>query len=41
MTREIEEALRRTDDPDARLHTHDEVIRSRQERIDRARDTPC
>jgi len=41
MTREIEEALRQTDDPNASLHPHEEAIRSRQERIDRARDTPC
>lgn len=41
MTREVEEALREANDPNAKLYTHEEVIRSMQERIDRARDKPC
>ncbi len=41
MTREVEEALRETDDPNARLYTHEEVMQAMQERISRARDEPC
>lgn len=41
MTREVEEALREANDPNAKLYTHEEVIQSMQERIDRARDKPC
>lgn len=41
MTREVEEALREADDPNAKLYTHEEVMQAMQERIDRARDKPC
>ncbi|NJM31987.1 MAG: hypothetical protein HC848_02710 [Limnobacter sp.] len=41
MTREVEEALREINDPDAKLYTHEEVMQAMQERIDRARDKPC
>ena len=41
MTREVEEALRDADDPNAKLYTHEEVMQSMQERIDQARDKPC
>ena len=40
MTREVEEALREADDPNAKSYTHDEVMQAMQERIDRARDKP-
>ncbi len=40
MTREVEEALREADDPNAKSYTHDEVMQATQERIDRARDKP-
>lgn len=38
MTREVEEALREADDPNAKSYTHEEVMQAMQERIDRARD---
>ena len=41
MTREVEEALREVDDPNAKLYSHEEVMQAMQERIDRARDKPC
>lgn len=41
MTREIEEALREADDPNARSYTHEEIMQAMQEHIDRARDKPC
>ncbi|MBW7899999.1 MAG: hypothetical protein H3C26_00855 [Rhodocyclaceae bacterium] len=41
MTREVEEALRKADDPNARSYTHEEVMQAMQERIDQARDKPC
>lgn len=41
MTREVEEALREADDPNARLYTHEEVMQAMQARIDQARDKPC
>lgn len=41
VTREVEEALRAADDPNAKLYTHEEVMLSMQQRIDRARDKPC
>ena len=41
MTREVEEALREANDPNAKLYTHEEVMQAMQERIDRARDKPC
>jgi hypothetical protein len=41
MTREVEEALREADDPNARLYTHEEVLQAMQERIDRTGDQPC
>lgn len=41
MTREVEEALREANDPNAKLYAHEEVMQAVQERIDRARDKPC
>ncbi|TCJ20150.1 hypothetical protein EZJ19_00830 [Parasulfuritortus cantonensis] len=41
MTREVEEALREADDPNAKTYTHEEVMQAMQERIDRVRDKPC
>lgn len=41
MTREVEEALREADDPNAKSYSHEEVMQAMQERIDRARDKPC
>jgi len=41
MTREVEEALREADDPNAKSYTHEEVMRATQELIDQARDKPC
>jgi hypothetical protein len=41
MTREIEEALREADSPNARSYIHEEVIQAMQERIDQTRDKPC
>lgn len=41
MTREVEEALREANVPNAKLYTHEEVMQAMQERIDRARDKPC
>lgn len=41
MTREVEEALREADAPNAKSYTHEEVMQAMQERIDRARDKPC
>ncbi len=41
ITREVEEALREANDPNAKLYTHEEVMQAMQERIDRARDKPC
>ncbi len=41
MTREVEEALREADDPNAKSYTHEEVMQAMQKRIDRARDKPC
>jgi hypothetical protein len=41
MSREVEEALREADDPNARLYTHEEVLQAMQERIDRTGDQPC
>ncbi|EMV7341459.1 hypothetical protein ACN5YB_006755, partial [Pseudomonas aeruginosa] len=41
MTREVEEALREADDPNAKSYTHEEVMRAMQELIDQARDKPC
>ena len=38
MTREVEEALREDDDPNAKSYTNEEVMQAMQERIDRARD---
>ena len=40
MTREVEEALREVDAPNAKSHTHEEVMQAMQERINRARDKP-
>ena len=41
MTREIGEALREADDPNAKSYTHEEVMQAMQVRIDQARDKPC
>lgn len=41
MTREVEEALREADDPNAKFYTNEEVMQAMQERIDQARDKPC
>lgn len=41
MAREVKEALREANDPNAKLYTHEEVMHAMQERIDRARDKPC
>jgi hypothetical protein len=41
MTREVEEALREADDPNARFDTYEEALQAMQERIDRAGDKPC
>jgi len=41
MTREVEEALREANAPNAKSYTHEEVMQAMQERIDRARDKPC
>ncbi len=41
MTREVQEALREANDPNAKLYTHEEVMQAMQARIDRARDKPC
>ncbi|MHA6575445.1 hypothetical protein [Pseudomonas yamanorum] len=41
MTREVEQALRDADDPNAKSYTNEEVMQAMQERIDQARDKPC
>jgi hypothetical protein len=41
MTREVKEALREANDPDAKLYTHEEVMQAMLERINRARNKPC
>jgi hypothetical protein len=41
MTREVQEALREANDPNAKLYSHEEVMQAMQARIDRARDKPC
>jgi hypothetical protein len=41
MTREVEKALREADDPCTRSYSHEEVMQTMQERIDRSRDRPC
>ena len=41
MTREVEQALRDADDPNAKFYTNEEVMQAMQERIDQARDKPC
>ena len=41
MTREVEEALREDNDPNAKSYTHEEVMQAMQERIDLARGKPC
>ena len=38
ITREVEEALREANDPNAKWYTHEEVMQAMQERIDQARD---
>lgn len=40
MTREVEEALRKAKDPNAKSYTLEEVMQAMQELIDRARDKP-
>ena len=41
MTREVEQALRDANDPNAKLYTNEEVMQAMQERIAQARDMPC
>lgn len=41
MTREVEQALRDADDPNAKFYTNEEVMQAMQKRIDQARDKPC
>lgn len=41
MTREVEQAVREADDPNAKFYTNEEVMQAMQERIDRVRDKPC
>ena len=41
MAREVKEALREANDPNAKFYTHEEVMQEMQERIDQARDKPC
>jgi hypothetical protein len=41
MTREVEQALRNADDPNAKFYTNEEVMQAMQERIDQAQDKPC
>ena len=41
MTREVEQALRDADDPNAHFFTNEEVMQAMQERIDQARDKAC
>ncbi len=41
VTREVEEALRAADDPNAKFYTHEEVLLLMQQHIDRARDKTC
>lgn len=41
MAREVEQALREADDPNAKFYTNEEVMQAMQERIDQARDKPC
>ena len=38
MTGEVEDALRKAGDPNARSYTHEEVMQALQERIDQVRD---
>lgn len=41
MTREVEQALREADDPNAKFYTNEEVMQAMQKRIDQAREKPC
>ena len=41
ITRDVEEALRKADDPNSKSYSHEEVMQAMQERIARARDKPC
>lgn len=41
MTRDVEEALRESDDPNSKSYSHEEVMQAMQERIARASDKPC
>lgn len=41
VTREVEEALRAADDPNAKFYTHEEVLLLMQQNTDRARDKTC
>ncbi len=41
IRREVEEALREADDSNARSYSHEEVMHTVQERLERARDKPC
>ena len=41
ITRDIEEALRKADNPNSKSYSHEEVMQAMQERIARARDKLC
>ncbi|VVD77781.1 hypothetical protein PTE30175_00901 [Pandoraea terrae] len=41
VTREIENALLESDDPNTKSYRHEERMQAMQERIDRVRDQPC
>ena len=41
MTREVEEALRKADDPNTKWCAHEEIIQAMKECIDLARDKSC
>jgi len=41
MAREVKEALREANDPNAKFYTHEAVMQAMQARIDQARDKPC
>ena len=39
--RDIEEALRKADNPNSKSYSHEEVMQAMQERVAQARDNPC
>ena len=41
MAREVEQALRDADDPNAKCYTNEEVMQAMQECIGQAQDKPC